>query len=203
VSNHLIIFIKNSELGKVKTRISKSMGDVKALDIYGHLLLKTHDLAVQLNVLRHLYYDAKINVSDQWSNQKFYKYLQEGLSLGDRMQNAFNNIFSKAQSNDVTKVIIIGSDCPYLKSQHIESALEALDLSDIVIGPTFDGGYYLLGMKNFNPEIFRGINWSTDVVYAQTIQAIQQNGLSYLNLQTLNDIDTEKDWIEYQSTLIA
>jgi glycosyltransferase A (GT-A) superfamily protein (DUF2064 family) len=72
-------------------------------------------------------------------------------------------------------------------------AFAALENNEVVIGPAADGGYYLLGMKKLHPELFQNIAWSTDRVYAETIAVLQQQDLCYQTLETLTDVDEEKD----------
>ena len=103
-----------------------------------------------------------------------------------------NHAFTKLLS-DYDKVVIVGSDCPQLKKEHIDTACKSLDETDIVIGPTFDGGYYLLGMKHPHSYLFTDMKWSTDEVFSTSMTRIfeQQNTLT--QLQKLSDLDVEDD----------
>jgi len=114
---------------------------------------------------------------------------QHGNSLGERMNNAFNNVFEKKYS----KAIIIGTDCPALTEKVINDAFEKLNNYDVVIGPANDGGYYLLGMKKLHQQLFKNINWSTETVFDATINICNNLNLSYCLLPVLNDVDEEKD----------
>ena len=82
------------------------------------------------------------------------------------------------------KAIIIGSDCPQLSTPIIQEAFDALDHHDTVIGPTYDGGYYLLGMKNLYPFLFDDMRWSVDDVFNTTISRMQEHGLTCKKLTT-------------------
>ena len=113
------------------------------------------------------------------------------------MLHAFQTCFN-AQSNFISKVIIIGSDCPYITPALIDNAFSVLDDHDIVIGPTLDGGYYLLGMKKLHQELFYNVNWSSETVFTSTLEKIKNSGLSYGQTELLNDIDTYEDWMEFQ-----
>ncbi len=95
--------------------------------------------------------------------------------------------------NSQSKAIIIGSDCPDISSQIIEEAFIRLDKHDCVIGPSEDGGYYLLGMKKLHSALFEDIEWSSSKVMEQTIRKIESLQLSYTQLPKLNDIDTIDD----------
>ena len=188
-TNSLIIFVRRPELGKVKTRIAKSVGARQALVIYNELLKHTREVVTKCDVQRHLFYTDDIIRDDDWSNTKFIKHRQASGDLGDKMSAAFEVCLRQSH-----KVVIIGSDCATLQPAIIERAFAALDESDVVIGPTFDGGYYLLGLKEPREVLFKGIEWSTPVVFEQTIAAINHEGLSYTELPQLADIDHIEDW---------
>ncbi|MEN9612710.1 MAG: hypothetical protein RLZZ628_3524, partial [Bacteroidota bacterium] len=99
MKNALIIFIKNPQLGRVKTRLARTVGDEKALSIYQQLLSMTRAIVLPLNrgVALHLFYDDFINHSDEFDNQCFIKHVQTGKDLGERMQNAFETVFETAE----------------------------------------------------------------------------------------------------------
>lgn len=99
------------------------------------------------------------------------------------------------------KALIIGSDCPYISEEIIESAFDQLDNNDIVIGPTFDGGYYMIGMKALHKTLFRDMIWSTEAVYDHTVQRISDLGLSYADGPQLNDVDYAEDWETYLDSI--
>lgn len=187
----LIIFIKNPILGNVKTRISKTMGKEKALEIYNKLSQITRQNVLNVKAEKQLYYSDKIE-QDDWDEQQFTKFVQKGDDLGKRMYNAFSYSLSFDK-----KAVIIGSDCPTLAPLHIEKAIEQLDKNDVVIGPSADGGYYLLALKKAVWELFDGIDWSTDKVFRQTLDKIKKLNLSVYTLEVLNDIDTQQDWEEF------
>ena len=187
-NRHLIIFIKNPVLGKVKTRLAASVGDAKALDIYLQLLDITRKAALDTDCTRNVFYSDEIE-SDGWDNDRFNKFVQEGDDLGQRMRNAFEQVFALGAE----KAIIIGSDCPQLSSAIIEEAFSILERKDVCIGPAKDGGYYLLGMKKLNRFLFEGKKWSTDSVLEQTLADLRQNGLSYGALPELSDVDVADD----------
>lgn len=196
--NLLMIFAKNPEKGKVKTRLAKTIGAQKALEVYQELLVVTKSVTDPLPVDKQIWYSRYISDSDLWSspgegNQGvsavYKKRLQHGKTLGHRMKNAFKDAFAR----DYQKVIIIGSDCCSLTSEHLKRAYRLLDGHRVVIGPARDGGYYLLGMSQFFPEVFEGKQWSTPSVCRDTIQQLEQWNVSYQLLPVLNDIDTEAD----------
>ena len=190
----LLIFVKNLIEGHVKTRLANTLGNDAAMDIYKRLLKNAHDKIQSFEVDKIVSYSDFI-VEDIWENNLFQKKIQEGNDLGERMGNAFISSFTAGYK----KAIIIGTDCPGIDKDILENAFLKLNHCDIVIGPTTDGGYYLLGMKEMYSFLFQKINWSTDTVLQQTIDLCIQNHLSYFLLPELSDIDEEKDLIHLKT----
>lgn len=185
----LIVFTKNPEKGKVKTRLAKTVGNTKALQVYQKLLRITKSATDQLDVSKQIWYSRFIDDDDIWSDGQYEKHLQKGDNLGLRMQHAFN----KAFADGYQKVVIIGSDCSTLTPKLVEDSFQALEKNQAVIGPAKDGGYYLLGTSAFYPSIFEDKSWSTSSVFEETIQKFEEMNLSYKQLSVLNDIDTVED----------
>ncbi len=184
-----MIFVKNPEPGKVKTRLAKSVGDDAAFKIYLKLLNHTMEQAKSVNCTKEVWYSLFVDVDDLFDKKLFQKKVQSGSNLGDKMKHSFKSAFACG----FEKVVIIGSDCPGISTELIESAFEKLERSDLVIGPAFDGGYYLLGMKEFIPGIFDTIPWSTSKVFDRTVEIANAKSLSTATLTVLRDIDTEDD----------
>lgn len=193
----IIIFVRNPELGKVKTRLAKDIGDEQALNVYKELLLHTHDITRGFAGDRFVYYADSVTEIDLWENSLYQKKLQEGEELGDRMMLAFFDLFQQGYS----KLVIIGSDCPELSASIIEETFVRLDDADVVIGPSSDGGYYLLGMKTLIPELFKNKQWSTDTVLADTIKNTVTLKKECSFLPELSDIDTAGDLYRFQEML--
>ncbi|MBC7922965.1 MAG: TIGR04282 family arsenosugar biosynthesis glycosyltransferase [Ferruginibacter sp.] len=190
-SQALIIFVKNPVPGKVKTRLAKSIGNEKAAEVYVFLLDHTRAITGRLtNTQCFVYYDDAIDERDLWSNAFYRQRLQLGQDLGERMRNAFADCFQAGFSS----VVVIGSDCPEIQTRHLRQAFQLLGSVETVIGPAFDGGYYLLGMNSLCADLFTDIAWSTADVLAQTRQKLAQLGLSLGLLETLSDVDDEKDY---------
>src|SRR4030042_268184 len=115
--------------------------------------------------------------------------LQEGEGLGQRLCNAFCRVLE----NGARKVVIVASDVPDLSARIMADAISSLDNSDVVIGPCYDGGYYLIGMRELHKELFHGISWGTERVYQQTLDATRKKALAVRELPILVDIDTDAD----------
>lgn len=188
----LLIFIKNPEPGKVKTRLANSLGDQKALEIYHKLLKLTRTVTSNIDCSRQLWYSEYIDTDDEWDEARYDKRLQSGSDLGERMKQAFASAFKEGFG----RAVIIGSDCAQLAPHHLRMAFKGLDDHDIVIGPSRDRGYYLLGMKRLHPRLFEDNEWGRSSVLEDTLSQAKELQLSVDKLPLLNDIDTEKDMIE-------
>lgn len=187
--NLLLIFTRNPELGKAKTRLAKTVGDETALEIYKFLLNRTRDISSKVNADKAVYYSVKIRENDIWDASIYQKHQQFGEDLGIRMQNAFKNGFDAGYQ----KVMIIGSDLYDLSSKNIEKAFAELDENDLVIGPAEDGGYYLLGMNSLQEKIFENKNWGTESVRKDTLADLNDKKVKLLAFK--NDIDVYEDII--------
>lgn len=185
----LIIFYRNPKIGKVKTRLAATVGNQKALEIYMKLSLHTKTITEYLNLEKIVFYTDVIDLMDIWPNATFLKALQDGKELGEKMKNAFVAGFETGY----TSICIIGTDCYELTAEIITQAFDALKSADAVIGPSKDGGYYLLGMTNPHTGVFNNKNWSTETVLQETIQNFESLNLNYIKLQELTDVDTAED----------
>ena len=184
----LIIFVKNPQLGKVKTRLAADVGDERALEIYCRLISKTHEVTKSGGFDKWVFYSDVREENDLWQSG-YEKKLQQGGNLGERISNAFQAGFEHGYN----RVCIIGSDCYELDTDTISNAFKELDNHDFVIGPANDGGYYLLGMNTFYSELFLGVDWSTEKVLDQTIAGVTKAEKQYHLLPVLTDIDTLED----------
>lgn len=181
----LIVFVREPEFGKVKTRLAKGIGEEKALQVYRLLLAHTKEIIRPLDCDIYIFYAGEINPNDCWNN--LYKRRQQGPDLGTRMSGAFDSLFIARYKN----VLIIGSDCYQLTTAIIQQAFSKLKTNEVVIGPAMDGGYYLLGSSTFMPELFKNKDWSTDQVFDQTVNDLQS--INYAVLEKLYDVDEEAD----------
>lgn len=194
----LIIFVRKPELGKVKTRLAATVGNEKALTIYKELLQHTFNITQNIQADKFVFYHEQIDVHDMWRAEGFSKKLQLNTdNLGEKMEAAFKEIFTAGYTN----TLIVGSDCLQLQPQIIETAFKALLENDIVIGPAFDGGYYLLGMNTLHNFIFKNKSWSTAAVLNETLADIKKHDLDVILLPVLTDVDTQEDWLKSKQTL--
>ena len=183
----LLVFTRNPELGKVKTRLAKKVGAETALKIYTFLLERTRDIAAKVASDKAVYYSVKIRENDIWDATIFQKHQQFGEDLGLRMLHAFKNGFKAGYE----KVMIIGSDLYELTAETIENAFIALENNEVVIGPAEDGGYYLLGMNSLEEKVFKNKDWGTETVRKDTLEDLKDKKVFLLG--ELNDVDVFED----------
>jgi len=185
----LLIFTKNPELGKCKTRLAATVGDETALNVYQQLLDHTVRFSKKVLADKCVYYSNSIQNDDRWNEAYFDKKQQNKGNLGQKMVAAFKASFDAGYQ----KVVIIGSDCAEINEEDIHAAFIALDTNDVVIGPALDGGYYLLGMRKFIPALFKDKSWSTPHLINETIATLKDQSLSFSLLAQKSDIDYEND----------
>ncbi len=190
--NLVIMFVKEPKLGFVKTRLSKSCGEEFTLDLYKCFV---HDLITTLKVGE---YDFKLCVYPNLDlvNKEFgdyHNFLQVDGDLGLKMKKAFFDQFAHGYE----KIVLIGSDTPHISKEIFAESFFQLNSNDIVLGPSLDGGYYLIAFnKNtFHDEVFKNISWSTSSVLSQTLEKLNDKKI-YLH-KILNDIDILDDLKEF------
>jgi len=183
----LIIFTRNPELGKCKTRLAATVGDEAALAIYVFLLKHTVSITENLEVTKQVHYSNKVHHNDLWDDAKFEKRQQQGADLGLRMQHTFEEGFKEGYE----QIIIIGSDMHDLNQRELENAFSVLENNDYVLGPAEDGGYYLLGMRQLKAELFQNKNWGTSSVLKDTLTNLENESLQLLPQK--NDVDYYED----------
>lgn len=183
----LIIFQKNSELGKVKTRLAATIGDENALKIYNVLVDHTHLLVSKIRAKNYLFFSNFIENDEKWN--KYERKVQNGEDLGLRMFNAI----SEVKKEGAEQIVVLGTDCYELTAEIINEAFDKLENNDYCIGPALDGGYYLIGTKNPDSEVFLGKEWSTETVFREAKQSVQDIGKKLAILEGLSDVDYEED----------
>jgi len=184
----VIVFVKNVILGKVKTRLAKTIGNQGAFEVYKELILVTQDATKNLDADVWVYYsDAVVNT--KWPDT--YKTVQHGENLGERMYNAFKDAYAKGYE----RVVLIGSDLPNLTAHHINKGLKALQKTDVTFGPALDGGYYLIGQTKNHKSIFKNKPWSQPELLQETLNELKKQNVSFTLLETQNDIDTYDDLV--------
>jgi rSAM/selenodomain-associated transferase 1 len=189
----LLFFIRYPEKGRIKTRLAASIGDERALKLYKNFLLSILSTLNKGTFLFYLcFYPADALESlRKWLGGDYLYMPQQGMDLGERMKNGFMEAFDSG----FKRVVLIGSDIPDLPLEFIEEAFASIREKDCVIGPSLDGGYYLIGFKDtkFSPQVFKGILWSTERVFEETMKILEREELTVHTLKPLRDIDTIDD----------
>ncbi|MBX3330865.1 MAG: TIGR04282 family arsenosugar biosynthesis glycosyltransferase [Nitrospira sp.] len=194
----LVIFAKAPIPGQVKTRLCPPLTPEEAATLHGSFVLdileRTKGAASKLK----LPIDRYLACSPS-ATHVFFKIMEErqgvklidqvGDDLGARMNQAFNTLFARGYG----QVLLIGTDVPTLPLDHFRQALASLENHDLVLGPAFDGGYYLIGLKRVAPELFADIPWSTDQVLRLTQEKAAGIGLKASVIQPWRDVDTLAD----------
>lgn len=183
----LIIFYRNPEIGKVKSRLAATVGEERALAIYIRLASFTRNITETLLMDKIVFYSNYIDTEDAWNNSIYKKQLQQGEDLGVRMSNAFLWAFR----NGYASVVLIGTDCLDIDESIIKRSFSLLSEFEVVIGPAKDGGYYLLGMNQSHPHLFLNKEWGTHTVLSDTLENLGE--INFQLLPVLNDIDEESD----------
>lgn len=202
----LIIFAREPEDGKVKTRLLKDLPAKTVTKLYKTLVKGTLKTALEASaganrrngvvperLQRFIYYtggngNSSLPFLGRFKN-KFQFKQQRGRDLGERMYRAFLN--SRKMGFD--KTVVIGTDCPSLTCHDIQAAFKKLSRCDVVLGPSKDGGYYLIGLNKPLKKLFENISWSTDTVLQATRQRARQFKKKVALLKTRQDIDTIED----------
>src|SRR5690606_1739225 len=184
----LIIFQKEPESGKVKTRLATTIGDAKALATYQLLLKHTHEQVALLDAPVFVYFDKEID-PNYLLHPRYKGAIQATGDLGQRMKTAIVEV----RTSGYQRVLVIGSDCPGLQVSILQEAFSQLLNHDLVLGPAKDGGYYLIGMKKTHQELFADIPWSSADVLSKTLAIAKSLHLHVFLLPTLTDVDVYED----------
>ena len=202
--SELGVFAKFWEPGKVKTRLAASIGEVEAANLFRQFLETT------LERLAGLADRCTLCFSPLERKEEFEAFCPAGWqlrpqvdgNLGERMQRFFTDAYERGAS----RVILLGSDTPNVPKHCITQAFDFLERSDIVLGPSGDGGYYLVGGKDSPPPVFENISWSTPNVWQQTVDHLNSLGMrhrkGYETVLAWNDIDTHEDLLNMRDQLL-
>ncbi len=199
-TRHLLIFAKIPEPGRTKTRLIPALGPERANAVYELLLRHTLGLANELRQICPVHITlwiagGSIEQAQDCFGSEYDIRLQTGDDLGARLSHATAEAFSRGAS----QLVVVGTDCAELAVEHLVAAFTALDREDTVLGPAWDGGYYLIGLKKDNPTIFQQISWSSSQVLEQTISQLNKAHLTYQSLRTLADVDEPEDLLPLRS----
>lgn len=192
--DRLIIFTRYPQPGRAKTRLIPALGAIGAADLHRqmaeHTLTHARHLQVRQSAsVQVMFTGGTLEQLQDWLGDGIAYQEQPSGDLGDRLSQAFYAAFAQGDRS----VVIIGTDCPDLTAELLQMAFRLLQSHDLVLGPAIDGGYYLVGLRQFIPELFAGIAWSTDAVLKQTMTIADALGLTIATLPTLADVDRPED----------
>jgi hypothetical protein len=193
----ILVFLRAPEPGKVKTRLAKDLGAKLAFSLYTLFVNDTlnalNTLAIPVRIC--FYPSTGKDVVTSWLGTAYTYWCQSGDNLGQRMERAFVRAFESG----VDKAVLIGTDIPDLPGRIIKEALNALGSHDATIGPSVDGGYYLIGFTatGFLPAIFNGLHWGHADVFARTMEIFNSHKRSVHRLPVWQDIDELADLLAY------
>jgi rSAM/selenodomain-associated transferase 1 len=191
---HLLVFAREPELGRVKTRLAAGIGAEAALAVYRELLALTAAAVTAAQVPATVWLAEAPAGADpaqprpEWPGLPWRVQPAAG-ALGERMAQAFGEAFAAGAG----RVVIIGTDCPGLSAELLRQAFDQLLSHELVVGPADDGGYYLLGMNTLHNKLFANKAWSTDTVLPDTLADAARLGLRVAQLPTLHDVDSAQD----------
>ncbi|MEW6333855.1 MAG: TIGR04282 family arsenosugar biosynthesis glycosyltransferase [Thermodesulfobacteriota bacterium] len=191
----LILFVKSPEAEGVKSRLAAVIGEEKARALYRHFvvdLLATLDRVGEGHRLTIFFHPPEHrSILETWLGHDRIYEPQQGNDLGERMRDAFERCFAEGFET----VVLVGCDIPDMPGEIVRAGFAELESADAVIGPSRDGGYYLIGFRSgaFVPEIFRGMSWGTDGVLWSTRERLDARGLRLAFVPLWSDIDTYED----------
>jgi len=188
-SNVLCVFIKAPILGHVKTRLQPDLSEEKSLQFYKAMVEDLVDhfrSCPDFDVFLCFYPETEKNFIRKWMGAELSYLHQSGEDLGERMANTFSWCFLQGYQ----KAILIGSDLPDLDQSTILNGFDVLRNKDVVLGPSTDGGYYLIGMKKEQPDLFSNMAWSTSTVLDETRSRMVQKNILWAELALRTDLDT-------------
>ena len=198
--NKLLVFTKAPVLGEVKTRLQPDYTPEQSLALHKNLVIHTLtsiSQATEFNTELHCSPNRQSMFFLNCENRFPIKLNDQlGDDLGERLAFA---ISAALQVNE--KVVVIGTDCPELDETYINKAFKTLDDFDSVIGPAADGGYVLLGLRKFSPELFSGFKWGSDSVLSQTREVLKNLSWSCQELGIMHDIDRPEDLLRHKELL--
>ncbi len=189
MTTQIALFAKDPLHGACKTRLAQGIGQEAATAYYQEtlkiLLSRFADLSVPAKVVVYLApTDSIATFATRFACNLEVRPQCSG-NLGERLSQAFQD--------SPGDCLVIGSDMPELKEEHIQKALQALKTHDVTMGPCPDGGYYLLGAHQYHPALFQDMPWSTSDLQDATREAVRQEGLSFVELPELSDVDYLED----------
>jgi len=184
----ILLFAKAPSPGRVKTRLQPVLSPEQCSELHSSFVGDVLESLIGFTGLA----DVEVHLDQEtsaWPEFSFPRKLQSGADLGEKMWNAAHNAFEQGR----TQVMILGSDAPTLPPDYLKALLASQ--ADIAFGPSIDGGYYAVQFRKLPPNLFDGVQWSTDQALDQSIKAAENLGLSVELGLTWYDIDSPADLV--------
>lgn len=196
-------FAKWPEAGRVKTRLMPELGAVGALDAHIRLTLAVLDNLCATGYPVEFWWDRSVDdrpgeaesIVEELEGAGLHQGVQQGRTLGERMHRALSQSL-----RDYDRALIVGSDCPSVDPDYARKAVACLADYDVVLGPSDDGGYVLIGASRVAEGMLDDIAWGTSEVLTQTCDRLKESGLSYCLLEPRWDVDEPEDWARFLRT---
>ncbi len=199
----ILLFAKYPEPGKVKTRLEPLLGKEGVARLYCCFVLDLLETVAGTGYSLEIFYDPPEKKGElvRLFGEGYNYRPQKGADLGERMKNAFKSAFAEGMKS----VVLIGSDLPDLAGPVLREAFSSLEKTDGVLGPSVDGGYYLVGFRKegFFPDVFNGISWSTDSVFSETMRRFSAAGRTVSLLPWGRDLDHPEDLRDFRRRNLA
>ena len=187
-----MLFTRYPEAGNTKTRLIPHLGAVRAAELQRWMTasMAREMAALRVDIERQIHFSGGgLSQMQAWLGRQFTYLPQFAGGLGNRLHQAFMGNFQAG----MRAVVAIGSDCPELKVRHLEQAFRQLKTHDVVLGPAADGGYYLIGLRRPQANLFEDIPWGTEDVFERTVAIATAANLSIATLEQLRDVDRPED----------
>ncbi len=193
-SSRVVLFTRNPEPGRAKTRLVPALGPEGAADLQRRMterilatidrLADARDVSVEIRMA-----GGTLDLARAWLGEERRIRPQGPGDLGARMHRAFED----ASRDGIEATVIVGADCPAITRAHLERAFDALHESELALGPAEDGGYWLIGLRQPRPSLFIGIPWGEATVFAETVRVAEASGIAPALLDVLADVDRPED----------
>lgn len=194
----LVVMTRIPIPNKTKTRLMTILSPKECAEIHRSFLRDIIETSSKVDGDTDIYLfygdEGPVSVIEDIVGEKMTLLPQRGGDLGEKMRNIFADLFERGYE----KVVLMGSDIPEVSSEDLEKAFHELASKDLVFGPTLDGGYYLVGMKNLHEMVFDpGIKWGTPQVFQETLEILKRSGVEVGLIRSHEDIDTKEDLREF------
>lgn len=199
-----VVMVKAPRAGAVKTRLAPPLTREEAASLAACFARDTVDSVRRVageTIVAYAPDDGRAALEAIFKDDGLLWFAQRGEDLGARIESAASNAFARGRG----PVVVVGTDSPTLPPSFVERAVASLSAgeTDVALGPTEDGGYYLVGLREPSEGLFRNVEWSTPRAYAQTAENVARAGLRLLELPRWYDVDTPADLLRLRDEMLS